>query len=135
MGRVLGVDLGAARIGLAASDPMGITAQPLDVIPNDGDPCTAVAQRAAEIGADEIVVGLPVRLDGTKGPAAEAAESFAGELRSATGLQVTLWDERLSTVEAQRAMQAGGSNSRKQRGRVDKVAAALFLQSFLDSRR
>jgi putative holliday junction resolvase len=135
MARVLGVDLGTARIGLAASDPTGITAQPLDVIANDGDPCAAVAERAREIGAEEIVVGLPVRLDGTKGPAAEAAEAFADQLRSATGLQVTLWDERLSTVEAARVMRAGGTNAKRQRGRIDKVAAALFLQSFLDSRR
>ena len=131
MPRVLSVDLGSARIGLAVSDPEGLLAQPLDVIANDAE----AIEHVAAIDADEIVVGLPIHMNGTRGPEAEAAEAFAEELRVKTGKKVTLWDERLSTVEAQRTMRSGGTNARKQKGRVDKVAAAVFLQSFLESRR
>jgi putative Holliday junction resolvase len=129
--RVLAVDLGSARIGLALSDPEGLVAQPLEVIANDAHALAAIAA----IDTDEIVVGLPIHMNGTRGPEADAAEAFAEEIRRATGKTVTLWDERLSTVEAERTMRAGGTKSRKQRGRVDKVAAAVFLQSFLESRR
>jgi putative Holliday junction resolvase len=131
MGRVLAVDLGAARIGLAISDPEGLVAQPLDVIANDGDALTTIAA----MNADEFVVGLPVRMNGTRGPEADAAQVFADELRERSGKPVTLWDERLSTVEAERTMRSGGTKSKQQRGRVDKVAAAVVLQSFLESRR
>ncbi len=131
MGRVLAVDLGSARIGLALSDPEGLLALPLDVIPNDEHALAAIAA----IEPDEIVVGLPIHMNGTRGPEAAAAEAFAEKLREATGKDVTLWDERLSTVEAERTMRAGRTSARKQRGRVDKVAAAVFLQSFLESRR
>jgi len=131
MPRVLAVDLGSARIGLAVSDPEGLVAQPLDVIQNDEGALDAVAA----LDADEFVVGLPIHMNGTRGPEADAAEAFAQELRDRTGKAVTLWDERLSTVEAERTMRSGGTNARKQRGRVDKVAAAVFLQSFLESRR
>jgi putative Holliday junction resolvase len=131
MARVLAIDLGAARIGLAVSDPEGLVAQPLDVIPNDDDALDAIAT----IEADEFVVGLPVRMNGTRGPEADAAEAFAETLRTRTAKTVTLWDERLSTVEAERTMRSGGTRAKQQRGRVDKVAAAVFLQSFLESRR
>lgn len=131
MGRVLAIDLGAARIGLAVSDPEGLVAQPLDVIANDQNAFDTLA----EMEADEFVVGLPVRMNGTRGPEAEAAEAFANRLRMQTGKDVTLWDERLSTVEAERTMRSGGTRAKQQRGRVDKVAAAVFLQSFLESRR
>lgn len=131
MGRVLAVDLGSVRIGLAVSDPGGLVAQPLDVITNDENALQVIASHEA----DEFVVGLPIKMNGTKGPEAEAAEAFAQELRNRTGKPVTLWDERLSTVEAERTMRSGGTNARKQRGRVDKVAAAVFLQTFLESRR
>jgi len=135
MPRVLGVDLGSARIGLAVSDPEGLLAQPLDVVSNDGNALDVVAEAVATSGASEIVVGLPMNMNGTSGPEAQAAEAFAARLRERTGLAVTLWDERLSTVEAERTMRSGGTNARKQRGRVDKVAAAIILQSFLESRR
>jgi putative Holliday junction resolvase len=131
MARVLAVDLGAARIGLAISDPEGLVALPLDVIPNDGGAVDAIVK----IDADEFVVGLPVRMDGTQGREARTARAFAAELRERTGKPVTLWDERLSTVQAQRTMRSGGTTAKRQRGRVDKVAAAVVLQSFLESRR
>jgi putative holliday junction resolvase len=134
MTRVLGVDLGSARVGLALSDPLGATAQPLEVI--DATDATAqIVERIRDLEVTEIVVGIPFRLDGSRGPEAEQAEMFAHELEELTGLPVTRWDERLSTVEAERTMRAGGTNARRQRGVVDKVAAAVVLQAYLESRR
>lgn len=134
MGRVLGVDLGTVRVGLAVSDPEGLMAQPLDVIAS-ADAVEAIAERARELEVAEIVVGIPLRMSGARGPEAEAAEEFARSLEEATDLPVRRWDERLSTVEAERAMRAAGASARKQRGVVDKVAAALILDAYLESRR
>ena len=136
MPRILGVDVGTVRIGLALSDPLGITAQGLEVLDvSESSPIDAVVKRVGEHEVEEIVVGIPFRMDGSKGPEAENAEAFARDLEEATGLTVTRWDERLSTKEAARAMQAAGADSRKQRGVIDKIAAAVFLQAYLESRR
>lgn len=137
MTRVLGVDLGSARVGLAVSDPAGLTAQPLDVLKvgDTDDVVAAVARRAEELEVGEIVVGIPLRMDGAHGPEADAAESFARRLEGATSVPVRRWDERLSTVEASRAMRSAGADARRQRGVVDKVAAALVLGAYLESRR
>jgi putative Holliday junction resolvase len=133
-GRVLCVDYGTVRIGLAVSDPLGSMAQPLDVMTAEGDPVEAIASRARALHVSDIVVGLPLRTTGESGPEAEAVREFARLLGEASGIAVHLWDERLSSVEAERLMQAQGVDSRKRRGRVDKVAAAIVLQSYLDSR-
>ncbi|MGH2759761.1 MAG: Holliday junction resolvase RuvX [Actinomycetota bacterium] len=137
MARVLGVDVGTARVGLALSDPAGITAQPLEVIEGEGPTgfVAAVAERARELDVEEIVVGIPLRMNGARGPAAEAAEAFARSLEDASGLPVQRWDERLSTKQAERAMRTAGANARRQRGVVDKVAAALVLGAYLDAKR
>jgi putative Holliday junction resolvase len=132
--RSLGVDLGKVRVGLAVSDPQGMFAQPLAVVPRDAA-TEEIAFHAAHLEVEQIVVGIPVRLDGEWGPEAEEAESFASALGHRTGLPIELWDERLSTKEAERVMRAVGKKAREQRGVVDKVAAAIILQSFLDSRR
>lgn len=136
MPRVLAVDYGKARVGLAVSDPLGHTAQPLEVVerPKRGSLVEAVLAVARRVEADEIVVGLPLRLDATEGVAAEAARAFARALGERSGLPVTLHDERLTTVEASRGMRAGGVSARGQRGVVDKVAAAVLLGAFLDAR-
>jgi putative Holliday junction resolvase len=134
MTRVLGVDLGTVRVGLAVSDPQGILASPFEVIERTDAPAE-IARRVSELGCEEIVVGIPFSLDGTKGSAADAAEEFAKQLESETLLPVVRWDERLTTVQAERSMRAGGKNAKQQRGSIDKVAAALILQAFLDSRR
>lgn len=135
MGRVLGVDHGTRRVGLAISDPLRRTAQPVEVVTatKDRGLLDAVAEAASRLEAEEIVVGLPVRLDGTEGPAAAAARGFADALRERTALPVVLWDERLSSVEASRAMRAGGVDARRQRGSVDKVAAAIVLRAYLEA--
>lgn len=128
--RVLGVDLGTVRIGLAISDPLGMTAQPLDVL--EASDVEGIVRRVRDHAVSEIVVGLPLRTNGTEGPEAEAARAFAERLAVETGVTVTLWDERLSSKQAERSM---GGTSRMRRGAVDKVAAAIVLQSYLESRR
>lgn len=135
MARVLGIDFGSARIGLAVSDPQGLTAQPLDVVAAGDDVAEAIAARARELDVSEIVVGIPLRMNGEHGPEADAAESFAQRLEALTKLPVRRWDERLSTVEATRVMRGGGARAKQQRGVVDKVAAAIVLGAYLESRR
>lgn len=136
MGRVLGVDVGERRIGLAVSDPSGTTAHPHAVLERTTEErdVEAILAVAREQEVAEVVVGLPLRLNGSRGPAAEAAERF-GALLERAGLTVRFWDERLTTVEAERSLAAGGVRGRARRRVVDKVAAALILQNYLDSRR
>jgi putative Holliday junction resolvase len=132
--RYLGVDYGSRRIGLALSDPPGKIAFPLEVVPATelGKAVEAIAQIARDNKADELVVGLPVNMNGTEGAAAAAARSFAARLRKRTGLPVHLWDERLSTASAEWAMREGNLSQQRRAERVDKVAAQMILQQFLD---
>jgi putative pre-16S rRNA nuclease len=131
---VLGVDPGTKRIGLAISDPSGIVAMPLAVIDTDkADFFEEAARIVNEKGVTEIVVGLPLRLDGSEGPAAKAARETAAALKARLGIEVHLLDERMTSVAANKAMEKD-LNSKKRRGKVDQVAAALLLQSYLDSR-
>ncbi len=138
--RILGVDYGEAVIGLAVSDETGRIAQGLLPLRRKGPPrggkdqVEAVAEiaRGQEVG--EIVVGLPKNMDGSLGPAARAAEAFAQALGSRTGLPVHLWDERLTTRQAERAMIAAGVRRAKRRAALDVAAATLILQGFLDHR-
>ncbi len=134
MPRVLGVDPGRVRVGLAVSDAEGIVAQPLDVV-SRADAAGEIVTRVRALGVDEIVVGIPFRLDGSRGPEVDEAETFADALAEMTGLPVSRFDERLSTKQAEHAMRSAGSRASDQRGKIDKVAAALVLQAFLDSRR
>jgi putative Holliday junction resolvase len=140
-GRVLGVDLGARRIGLALSDPLGILAGPLEVLQRTGDPAAdhaAILRAALENEAAVIVVGLPLSLStGRPGPAAKATlEEVAAlaERAAATHppLAVETYDERLTTVTAQRSLATGGVRAKDRRSIVDKVAAAVMLQAWLD---
>jgi len=137
MGRVLGIDYGRERVGLAVSDGAGLLAQPLEVLHRAKRKglVDAVIETARRLDVSEIVVGLPLRMDGTPGSAAEAVEQFAQTLRERGDWPVALFDERLSTSEATRRMRAAGVTDRDARGQVDKVAAAVILRAFLDSRR
>lgn len=136
MGRILGVDLGTRRIGLAVSDPSGVIATPLRVLERSGDVDTdraAILAAAREQDAERIVVGLPTELSGRAGPAAQAARAEVEALRAAApAVPVVLVDERLTTVIAQRALVQAGVRRKDRRGKVDKVAAAVILQSYLD---
>jgi putative Holliday junction resolvase len=135
--RVIAVDPGTKRVGVAVSDPTGTIAQALTTVP--AEPRHTLAARLTQIAADQeakrIVVGLPRRLDGSYGPEAKSARELADELRAASSLPVELVDERLTTVAAERSLVAGGVRRAKRRLSVDRVAATLLLQSHLDRNR
>jgi len=134
MSRVLALDPGSRRIGVALSDPLRITAQPFDVLDaGAGDLMDRIRSLAAEHDVEQIVVGFPVSLDGGEGPAAAAARRFADRVAAATGLPVDLQDERFSTVTAERVLLEAGVRRERRRGVRDRVAAAVFLQSYLDA--
>ena len=134
MKKALGIDLGDARVGVAVSDDLGMLAHPLETISTQS---TNVVKRvlalASERSAETIIVGMPRNMNGSHGPAADKAKAFIEELRRETTLPIVAWDERLSTVSAQRALQEAGRNTRKQKSVIDQVAAQIILQSWLDS--
>lgn len=136
--RPLGLDLGTKRIGVAVADGAGTLATPYDTVLRSGDRARdhrRIAELAREVEADQLVVGLPLSLDGSVGPAAKAALKEVDLLARATGLPVDTWDERLTTVTAHHDLQAAGLDSKQRRDVVDKVAAAIMLQAWLDHRR
>lgn len=131
--RVLGIDLGQERVGLAISDQSGILAQPLAVLPAREDVLWPRLQAVVEeFGVTAVVVGLPLNMNGSRGPQAERAELFAREAEERLHLPVHLWDERLTTRVAERALIETGLSRRRRHGIVDKVAAVIILQGYLD---
>ena len=135
--RVLGLDVGRRRVGVAVSDPTGLIASPLTVVEVRGikDAVRRVLEICREQQAERVVVGLPVTLGGELGPQAREVLEFVEALRRESPVPVETWDERLSTVGATRLLRAGGHDTRAMRGRVDAAAAAFMLQGYLDSRR
>lgn len=136
--RVLGLDLGTKRIGVALSDSAGTMATPYDTVHRSGDrrrDHSRIAELAVEAEAEAVIVGLPLSLDGSDGPAAKKARREAGEIGRATGLPVELWDERLTTVTADRELMAMDLKADARRRMVDMVAASVMLQAWLDHRR
>lgn len=135
MKAVLGVDYGTKRIGLAVSDGLGLTAQGLDTLERTDTEkdVTILADLVSRRGVEEIVVGRPLNLDGSEGPAAKEAGKFADLLRERCGVPVRLWDERLSTAQAERAMLDADVSRRIRKKSRDRMAAQLILQSFLDA--
>ena len=135
--RVLAVDPGSKRVGLAVSDPTGTIAQALATVP--AEPRETLVTRLVEIAGEQearsIVVGLPRRMDGSDGPEAKAARALASELRQASRLPVELVDERLTTVAAERSLLEGNVRRKTRRASIDRVAATLLLQSHLDRKR
>ncbi|GAC1509024.1 MAG: Holliday junction resolvase RuvX [Candidatus Dormibacteraceae bacterium] len=135
--RIMAVDPGSKRVGLAVSDPSGTIAHALSTEP--AEPSDTLASRLSDIAkaheARRIVVGLPLRLNGTRGPEAAAAQQLANRLREASGLPVEMVDERLTTAAAEKAMIADGVRREKRRLGIDRVAATLLLQGHLDSRK
>ena len=131
------MDPGAKRVGLAVSDPTGTIAQPLSTLP--AEPADTLAERLAGVAKQNdvkrIVVGLPLRMDGSHGPEAKSAQALAAALRKASRLPVELVDERLTTAAAERSLIAGGVKRATRRQTVDRVAAALLLQTHLDKKR
>jgi putative Holliday junction resolvase len=136
MGRILGVDYGRRRVGLALSDPTGMLASSLKTLNVEG-PKQAVAgitAAAREAQAVEIVIGLPLNMDGSHGPMAQEAAEFARRLEAASGLPVKLWDERLTTGMAERVLLDADLSRERRKAVRDKLAAQLILQGYLDSR-
>jgi putative Holliday junction resolvase len=132
--RYLGLDLGRARIGLALADDVLRTARPLTAIPHtsEGDDVRRIGEVAREYEVDQAIVGLPLNMDDSEGPAARHARAFADRLAEALGVPVALHDERLSTFEAAGRLRDQGFSAREQRTRVDAEAAAIILQGWLD---
>jgi putative Holliday junction resolvase len=136
--RALGLDLGARRIGVAVSDRSGTIASPLTVVVRGkrrAEDHRRIAALVAEEEAEVLVVGLPLSLDGSMGPAARAAAAEVEQLASVVGVPVETVDERLTTVTAEGALRQAGVKGQSRRQVVDKVAAAVLLQAWLDRRR
>ena len=133
--RILAIDYGSTRIGLALSDPTGTLARPLPFVPAKADAQLAreIAALAQKEEAHLILLGLPRHMDGSIGEAAAKVQAFATALGQATAIPVKLIDERLSTVQASRQLQEAGRNARQQRGKIDSEAACVLLQGYLDS--
>lgn len=135
MSRSLGIDFGDARVGVAISDELNFLAHPLETIDvRRVEPIPRIVALAAERGASTVVVGMPRNMDGSRGPAAEKAQKFADALSEALpNCRVVTWDERLTTVSAQRSLREAGRKAHEQRGIIDQAAAQVILQSWLDA--
>lgn len=134
--RVLGLDIGSVRVGVAVSDPTGAVASPLAVLDARAlrsDPAPLV-RIAADYGVESLVVGMPLTLSGDEGPQAVETRAAAARFSEAIGVELHYQDERNSSIEAKRTMRAAGLSEKEQRGAVDKVAAAIMLQAWLDRR-
>jgi len=133
-GRILALDLGKKRIGLALSDPLGITAQGLPTLErtNIREDLTALAHLAEAHQVTLLLVGNPLHMTGKEGRQTEYARDFAGRLAKKTGIEVQFWDERLTTVEAQRVLRESGISIEKRARAVDRLAAVILLESYLD---
>jgi putative Holliday junction resolvase len=135
--RVLAVDLGSKRIGIAVSDRSGTIAAPLTVVARSGNVAAdhrRIAQLVVDEEAERVVVGLPLNMNGSAGPAAKAAMAEADALATVVGVPVETYDERRTTVTAAAVLQQRGLKAPARRELVDKVAAAVLLQNWLDSR-
>lgn len=134
MNRALGIDLGDARVGVATSDDLGMLAHPLETIQvKSGGVLKRILELAKERSTGTIVVGMPRNMDGTFGPAAEKSREFIEKLKAETTCRVVAWDERLTTVSAQRSLHEAGRKAKEHRAVIDQVAAQILLQSWLDS--
>jgi putative Holliday junction resolvase len=131
--RILGIDLGRARIGVAVSDELGMLAHPVETIPANADATKRIAEIVREKDAERVVVGLPRHMNGSVGIGAAEALEFAQKLKALLPCDVLTWDERLTTTAANRALRESGRKTRDSRRVVDQVAAQMILQSYLDS--
>lgn len=138
--KLLGLDYGTKTVGVAISDGLGITAQPVETItrksPNKLRQTLARIETLIEENkVEQIVLGYPKNMNNTVGERAEACEQFKEDLERRTGLEVVLWDERLTTMESERILQAGGVRRENRKAVIDQMAAVLILQSYMDSRK
>jgi len=137
LGRILGLDVGSRRIGIAVSDPLGITAQGLDTLQrrNKRADFEQLGRVIREYSVKEIVVGLPLRMSGAEGIQAEKMQAFAEELRKRFRLPVHMWDERLTSAEANRLLRETELSIEKRGKAVDRMAAVLILQGWMEGNR
>lgn len=135
LGIRLACDVGSARIGLARSDPQGILAVPLDAVQASPQAVDAILAVVDEYEPIEILVGLPMSMNGAEGPAAQRVRDWADALAARTSTPIRLVDERLSTVQAQRGLHAAGRTTRTSRSVIDSASAVILLQADLDAER
>ena len=133
MGRILGIDHGDVRIGIALSDPTEFLASPLCVLDCTRAGMYQILALIAEHQVEKIVIGLPRNMDGSYGSATEKVRQFIEKLKSRTDVPIFEWDERMSTVSAHNALREAGLDGKQRKGVVDKVAAQIILQNFLDA--
>lgn len=135
--RILALDVGEKTIGLAVSDPLGLTAQPLTTLRRQSKEkdLAALASLVRQLEVEEVVLGLPRRLNGSLGPEARRVQQLGELLRERLGLPVRYWDERLTTVAAEQALLAADLSRRRRRQTIDQTAACLILQGYLERRR
>lgn len=134
-GRMLGLDLGERRIGVAISDEMGLIASPLTMIPRNGPVASDVRRLIAQYGIVRLIVGLPVSLSGREGPQAVSIRTYAESIRAEIDVPLDYWDERMTTSIAEQHLIASGVRRDKRKQQVDAVAAAVMLQGYLDRER
>ena len=136
MRRILGIDYGTRRIGIAVSDPLQIIARGVTTLEHTPKAVQRIVEFIREFDTGIIVVGLPLTLRGEKGRSASDAEAFAGKLKELAGVEVVLWDERFSSQTAHETLLTMGvkKKARRSKERIDEMAAAIILQGYLDSR-
>ena len=135
--RLLGIDLGDVRTGIAVSDPFGMLASGIETVSglNDYELADKIRTYAVQYGVKSVVMGIPVNMDGSQGFRADKVRAFAAYLTERTGLQVILYDERLSTVEASRYLNETNTRGKKRKAAIDTLSAQIILQNYLDSRK
>ena len=136
--RIMGLDYGSKTVGVAVSDSLGLTAQALETITREDEnklrkTCARIEELIREYEIETIVLGYPKNMNNTLGDRVEKTESFKAMLERRTGLSVVLWDERLTTVQSERILQESGVRRENRKAVIDKVAAGLILQGYLDS--
>lgn len=134
--RIMGLDFGSKTVGVAVSDPLGITAQGVEIIRRKSEnklrqTLARIEELVAEYGVTELVLGYPKHMNGTEGERCEKTKEFQEMLQRRTGLPIALWDERLTTVAADRAMLEAGLDHRERKEHVDEIAAVLILQGYM----
>jgi len=135
--RILALDVGEKRIGIAVSDPTGTLASPVGFLERTSleEEATAIAELVRRLEVEKIVIGNPLSLKGTRGPQAQEVERYAEALAARLEVPIVLWDERFSTVRAERLTREAGHKGRKRRARIDAAAAAIILQDYLEAMR
>lgn len=134
-GRLLGLDMGGRRIGVAVSDELGTIASPCAMVPRGPGDAAAIGALVAKYGAVRLVAGLPIGLSGREGPQAAEVRAYTDAIAEDLGLPLVYWDERLSTLIAERSLIASGTRRQKRKQQIDAVAAAVILQGYLDYQR